>query len=91
MSVDYFNCGICNIISNDCCPHSRCQKCGAFICDDCMTDQITKYGDESDEHYECDACSPDTIDQRIVKCQQELVDLMLERMALEQTVIVGGE
>jgi len=72
MGVDYYNCGICGEIFNDCGYFGYCSNCGEMLCGHCHDEQIEKHGNpeegsEAASDYgegsaaKCDICSGEII------------------------------
>lgn len=72
MGVDFHNCGICDVIFNDCGHFGICEGCDEWLCGRCYDRMLEKQGangdeDEDDDDYEeelhhCDKCDGTVID-----------------------------
>jgi len=74
MGVDYYNCDVCNEISNDCGYHIWCDTCGAFICESCVDEHGVEQDDETCETSNCPICA-----KKIVTTDQ-IFDFLLKKV-----------
>jgi hypothetical protein len=59
MGVDYYNCGICNIIFSDHGDYGLCGNCDKYLCGECNESMKRVYGsftEEDDNEGQCKMC-----------------------------------
>jgi hypothetical protein len=66
MGVDYYPCDGCGGSWCDCGDFVICSNCETTYCDDCMDDQIEKYGTCGEDHERADEWGEDAL----VECER---------------------